>query len=126
MDATVTQTNYTASWFFLLYRFLVGVLFSQLAIGILIATISEAKKTDGSCVGQVAFALKDILRLQSAKEAARIVKDLGVPATYVLELLAALGDTSPDTTTSNFLITSCSNFLKPNIPPLSEITCARC
>ena len=88
MKDAVEATNDTYNWFFVVYRFVVGVLFSQLMVGVLIAIFGEASSMDATAAGEVLYALKDKLADLSGSEQMALVKELGLPAKYVLDCVS--------------------------------------
>ena len=95
-SAAVQETSHTYNWFFLFYRFVVGVLFAQLTVGILIATFGEASRLDTSATGEVLSELESELEVLSHEEQLAFVKELGVPAQFSLDTAsAATGDLIP-------------------------------
>ena len=95
-SAAVQETSHTYNWFFLFYRFVVGVLFAQLTVGILIATFGEASRLDTSATGEVLSELKSELEVLSREEQLAFVKGLGVPAQFSLDTAsAAIGALTP-------------------------------
>ena len=89
MAEAVQQTSHTYNWFFLFYRFVVGVLFAQLTVGILIATFGEASRLDTSATGEVLNEFKSELKVLSNEEQVAFVKELGVPAQFSLDTASA-------------------------------------
>ena len=88
-SAAVQETSHTYNWFFLFYRFVVGVLFAQLTVGILIATFGEASRLDTSATGEVLNEFKSELKVLSHEEQVAFVKGLGVPAQFSLDTASA-------------------------------------
>jgi len=96
MSAAVEETSRTYNWFFLFYRFVVGVLFAELIVGILIATFGEASSLDTSAAGEeVLHEFKSQLEVLSHAEQVAFVKGLGVPAQFSLD---AASDANADLT----------------------------
>ena len=88
-SAAVQETSHTYNWFFLFYRFVVGVLFAQLTVGILIGTFGEASRLDTSATGEVLSELESELEVLSHEEQLAFVKGLGVPAQFSLDTASA-------------------------------------
>ena len=88
-SAAVQETSHTYNWFFLFYRFVVGVLFAQLTVGILIATFGEASRLDTSATGEVLHQFESELEVLSHEEQLAFVKGLGVPAQFSLDTASA-------------------------------------
>ena len=90
MAGAVQQTSHTYNWFFLFYRFVVGVLFAELMVGILIATFREASSLDIGAEGEVLHEFKDDLEILSHDEQVEFVKGLGIPAQFSLDSASAI------------------------------------
>jgi hypothetical protein len=89
MAASVQETSHTYNWFFLFYRFGVGVLFAQLTVGILIATFGEVSTLDASAAGEILHEFRGELEVLPHEAQVAFVKGLGIPAQFSL-------DTTPD------------------------------
>ena len=86
MDEAIRQTNRACTWFFLAYYFMVGVLTTQLIVGILIGTFGAHETSESrSVVGEVTHAFEDILYLLPDREQIELVRELGDAAQYILE-----------------------------------------
>ena len=85
MAGAVQQTSHTFNWFFLFYRFVVGVLFAELMVGILIATFGKASRTDTSAAGEILHQFSFQLEVMPLGEQLAFVKGLGKLAKTCLE-----------------------------------------
>ena len=85
MAGAVQQTSHTFNWFFLFYRFVVGVLFAELMVGILIATFGKASRTDTSAAGEILHQFSFELEVMPLGEQLAFVKGLGKLAKTCLE-----------------------------------------
>ena len=85
MASAVQQTSHTYNWFFLFYRFVVGVLFAELMVGVLIATFGIVSQLDACVIGEVLHEFSNELEVLSHKEQVAFVKGLGIPAQYCLD-----------------------------------------
>ena len=83
MAGAVQQTSHTFYWFFLFYRFVVGVLFAELMVGILIATFGKASRTDTA--GEILHQFSFELEVMPLEEQLAFVKGLGKPAETCLK-----------------------------------------
>ena len=79
------ETSHTYTWFFLFYRFVVGVLFAELMVGVLIATFGEVSQLDGCVIGEVLHEFSNELEVLSHEEQVVFVKGLGIPAQFCLD-----------------------------------------
>ena len=79
------ETSHTYTWFFLFYRFVVGVLFAELMVGVLIATFGEVSQLDGCVIGEVLHEFSNELEVLSHEEQIVFVKGLGIPAQFCLK-----------------------------------------
>ena len=91
MAGAVQQTSHTYNWLFLFYRFVVGVLFAELMVGILIATFGEASSQDIGAEGEILHEFKDDLEVLSHDGQVEFVKGLGIPAQFSLDTASAIG-----------------------------------
>ena len=82
----VQQTSHTYNWFFLFYRFVVGVLFAELMVGVLIATFGTASQLDASITGEILHEFNLELKVLTHKEQVVFVKGLGIPAQFSLDI----------------------------------------
>ena len=85
MASAVQQTSHTYNWFFLFYRFVVGVLFAELMVGILIATFGQASRLDASTTGEILYEFNHELEVLPRGEQVALVKRLGIPAQFCLD-----------------------------------------
>ena len=85
MAEAVQETSYTYNSFFLFYRFVVGVLFAELMVGILIATFGEASRLDASATGEILHEFKGELEVLTHEEQVVFIKGLGIPAQFSLD-----------------------------------------
>ena len=85
MASAVQQTSHTYNWFFLFYRFVVGVLFAELMVGILIATFGKASHLDASTTGEILHEFNYELEVLPRKEQVVFVKEIGIPAQFCLD-----------------------------------------
>ena len=83
--SAVQETSHTYTWFFLFYRFVVGVLFAELMVGVLIATFGEVSQLDGCVIGEVLHEFSNELEVLSHEEQVVFVKGLGIPAQFCLD-----------------------------------------
>ena len=98
MAAAVHQTNHTYNWFFLFYRFVVGVLFAELMVGILIATFGEAsdldtrrsKRASSGAAGEILHEFREVLEVLPHEEQVAFVKELGTPARFSLDTTSGI------------------------------------
>ena len=101
MAEAVQQTSHTYNWFFLFYRFVVGVLFAELMVGILIVTFRDASCRDTSAVGEILYEFESDLEVLPHDERVGFVKGLGIPAQFSLDTAS----TGPD---ANMVLTNLS------------------
>ena len=85
-SAAVQETSHTYNWFFLFYRFVVGVLFAELMVGVLIATFGTASQLDASITGEILHEFNLELKVLTHKEQVVFVKGLGIPAQFSLDI----------------------------------------
>jgi len=83
MAEAVQHTSHTFNWFFVFYRFVVGVLFAQLTVGILLATFQDARDT--SATGEILQQFRNDLEVLPCDEQVAFVKGLGIPAQIILD-----------------------------------------
>ena len=86
MASAVQQTSHTYNWFFLFYRFVVGVLFAELMVGVLIATFGIVNQLGACVIGEVLHEFSNELEVLSHKEQVVFVKGLGIPAQVCLDI----------------------------------------
>ena len=65
---------------------MVGVLFAELMVGVLIATFGTASQLDASVTGEILHEFNLELKILTHKEQVVFVKGLGIPAQFCLDV----------------------------------------
>merc|ERR1712118_549114 len=85
MAGAADQTYHTYNWFFLAFRLLFGVLFSNLIAGILIGAFGRNEQERQTIVGEVKLALEQFAKLLLPKQQAKLQSELGIVAEQLLK-----------------------------------------
>ena len=84
MRNTVSQTYISYYWFFIVYRFVVGLIFSQLLVGILVTSFQTTEAERGTITGEVRLALSKAAKVLTQETQAKLQRELGVLAVSLL------------------------------------------
>ena len=84
MRNTVSQTYISYYWFFIVYRFVVGLIFSQLLVGILVTSFQTTEAERGTITGEVRLALSKAGTMLTPETQAKLQRELGVLAVSML------------------------------------------
>ena len=84
MKNTVSQTYISYYWFFIVYRFVVGLIFSQLLVGILVTSFQTTEAERGTITGEVRLALSKAAKVLTQETQAKLQRELGVLAVSLL------------------------------------------
>lgn len=85
MRNTVSQTYISYYWFFIVYRFVVGLIFSQLLVGILVTSFQTTEAERGTITGEVRLALSKAAKVLTQETQAKLQRELGVLASSLLD-----------------------------------------
>ena len=85
MRNTVSQTYVSYYWFFIVYRFVVGLIFSQLLVGILVTIFQNTEAERGTITGEVRLALSKSAKVLTPAEQVKLQRELGVLAASLLD-----------------------------------------
>ena len=96
MRNTVSQTYISYYWFFIVYRFVVGLIFSQMLVGILVSVFQTTEAERGTITGEVRLALSKAAKVLTQETQAKLQRELGVLASSLL----GAADPQKATTTS--------------------------
>ena len=96
MRNTVSQTYISYYWFFIVYRFVVGLIFSQLLVGILVTSFQTTEAERGTITGEVRLALSKAAKVLTQETQAKLQRELGVLA---VSLLPTTSNRDTDTAT---------------------------
>ena len=96
MKNTVSQTYISYYWFFIVYRFVVGLIFSQLLVGILVTSFQTTEAERGTITGEVRLALSKAAKVLTQETQAKLQRELGVLA---VSLLPTTSNRNADTAT---------------------------
>ena len=96
MRNTVSQTYISYYWFFIVYRFVVGLIFSQMLVGILVSVFQTTEAERGTITGEVRLALSKAAKVLTQETQAKLQRELGVLAASLLDA----ADPQKATTTS--------------------------
>ena len=96
MKNTVSQTYISYYWFFIVYRFVVGLIFSQLLVGILVTSFQTTEAERGTITGEVRLALSKAAKVLTQETQAKLQRELGVLA---VSLLPTTSNRDTDTAT---------------------------
>ena len=96
MKNTVSQTYISYYWFFIVYRFVVGLIFSQLLVGILVTSFQTTEAERGTITGEVRLALSKAAKVLTQETQAKLQRELGVLA---VSLLPTTSNRNANTTT---------------------------
>ena len=84
MDGAERETYETYGWFFLAYRLLVGVLFSNLLMGVLLGEFAACEKQRKTLVGEVRLIFQDVAMVLLPAQQEQLQAKLGVVAQTLL------------------------------------------
>ena len=84
MRNTVSQTYISYYWFFIVYRFVVGLIFSQMLVGILVSVFQTTEAERGTITGEVRLALSEAAKVLTQETQAKLQRELGVLAVSLL------------------------------------------
>ena len=85
MRNTVSQTYLSYYWFFIFYRFVVGLIFSQLLVGILVCQFQTTEAERGTITGEVRLALSKVAYIVTPEKQEMLQRELGVLAASLLD-----------------------------------------
>ena len=85
MDAAVRQTYQAYTYFFICYRLIVGVLFSQLIVGILIGVFQQVEADRQTIVGEVKLVFEPMAQVLLPAQQTKLQSELGIIAKELLE-----------------------------------------
>eukprot|EP00656_Telonema_subtile_P054409 TRINITY_DN8131_c0_g1_i3.p1 TRINITY_DN8131_c0_g1~~TRINITY_DN8131_c0_g1_i3.p1 ORF type:complete len:695 (-),score=193.98 TRINITY_DN8131_c0_g1_i3:300-2384(-) len=98
--AVVLEKYQAYDWFFLVYRLVLGVLFSNLVVGVLIGTFGQFEEGRRTVVGEVRLAFEAFAKILLPAQQQKLQQELGVVAQELLQRgderhLFRLGEDNP-------------------------------